>query len=387
MTADIDGAAGTASTLLSYLTPRCPSLFGPKAHFRSTPWLANGHFQTAWAAYGSINDAYPIVYERELLDLPDGGQVALDWTPSRPTPDTAAMPIFIVVTGLTGGSQEDYVRSLLTRLTLAHVADDEHGTHAPVCRGVVMNFRGCANTRITTPRLYCGAWTDDLRYVVSYIREQCPDAELGAAGFSLGSNVLVKYLGEEGEACPFKFAMSISNPFDFLAGSLALERGLLGRTIYSPQLCKNLQQVYLTHYDQLKLDPRLDAEKIMKAKTIREFDRYATSVLFGYDTVDDYYRDASSSRWITRVRVPLLCLNACDDPVTSIEGAPYDEIRINPFVIIATTSCGGHIGWFENMLRPRRWSDKPLSEFARAMFAVSERRRRMHIATHGLTSR
>ncbi|KAI9592885.1 Alpha/Beta hydrolase protein [Syncephalis fuscata] len=355
-------------TLKNYLSPRCPSLFGPKAFYRSTPWLANGHLQTAWAAFNDFNECHNIVYDREMLNLPDGGQIALDWTPARPTPETASMPTFIVVTGLTGGSQEAYVRSLLERLT---VVDPNHPDRQPICRGVVMNFRGCGNTKLTTPRLYSGAWTDDLRYSVSYIKKKCPDAPLGAAGFSLGSNVLVKYLGEEGDKCDFKFAMSISNPFDLFLGSIVLERTFLGRNVYSPQLCRNLQQLYIKHYDQLKDDHRLDAEKILNAKMLREFDRHTTRASFDYDTVDDYYRDASSSRWITRVRVPLLCLNASDDPVTSIESAPLDEAKINPYVIVAMTSCGGHIGWFENMFNPRRWCDRPLTEFATAMFSVS----------------
>jgi predicted alpha/beta-fold hydrolase len=127
-----------------------------------------------------------------MLSLPDGGQLALDWTPTRPTPETASMPTFIVVTGLTGGSQEAYVCSLLEQLTLVEPHQRDDTEQQPVCRGVVMNFRGCGNTSITTPRLYSGAWTDDLRYVVTYIQQQCPGAELGAVGFSLGSNVLVK---------------------------------------------------------------------------------------------------------------------------------------------------------------------------------------------------
>jgi hypothetical protein len=61
---DSDSRAGTTATLKSYLTPRCPSLFGPKAHFRSTPWLANGHFQTGWAVYNDTKDVYSIVYDR-----------------------------------------------------------------------------------------------------------------------------------------------------------------------------------------------------------------------------------------------------------------------------------------------------------------------------------
>jgi predicted alpha/beta-fold hydrolase len=299
------------------------------------------------------------------LDLPDGGKIALDWTPAPPNEETKHIPTLIIASGLTGGSHEAYIRSLLELITLPREENAE-----PVCRAVVVNFRGCAGSQLYTPRLYSGAWTDDFRFAVSHVKHRCPTAKLGGLGFSLGSNVLVKYLGEEGEHCPLSFAMSVSNPFDMLVGSLALDRSWLGRYIYSPAMANNLKAIYLKHYDQLKLDPRIDPEQALSAKNIREFDQRVTSKAFNYDTADDYYRDASSSRWITRVRVPLLCLNAKDDPITSIEGAPIDEIRFNPFVILALTSCGGHIGWFEGWFSPRRWCCKPLAEFTEAMFKV-----------------
>ncbi|RKP10808.1 Alpha/Beta hydrolase protein [Thamnocephalis sphaerospora] len=358
------------TTLKDYLAPRCPSLFGPKAHFRSTWWLSNGHLQTAWSAYSGLEEAHPITYERELIDLPDGGKVALDWTPAMPTAENASEPTLIVVSGLTGGSHEGYIRGLLERLT---VPSKDRPELVPVCRAVVANFRGCAETRLHTPRLYSGAWTDDLRFAISHIQRLCPGAKLGAVGFSLGSNVL--YLGEEGEHCPLSFAMSVSNPFDLHIGSLALERSWLGRKIYSPAMASNLKAIYLKHYEQLSKVPNLDSERILSVKTLRDFDINVTRIMGGYDTVDDYYRDASSSRWMTRVRVPLLCLNAHDDPVTDVEGAPFEEVKFNPFVIMALTGCGGHIGWFEGTLRPRRWCNKPLSEFAEAMFLV------MHFCT------
>ncbi|RKP09574.1 Alpha/Beta hydrolase protein, partial [Thamnocephalis sphaerospora] len=352
------------TTLKDYLKSRCPSLFGPRARFRSTWWLTSGHSQTAWSIYSELDKVHHIAYVRDLVALPDGGKIALDWTPAIPNARNASESTLIVLSGMTGGGHVGHIRDLLERLTMPCKDRPER---VPVCRAVVVNFRGCAETRLYTPRLQSGAWTDDLRFAVSYVRSMCPGAKLGAVGFSIGANILVKYLGEEGEHCPLSFAMSVSNPFDLHIAALALERSWIRRNIHSPAMINSLKTIYLKHYDQLDQVPDLDSERILSAKSVREFDTHLTTIMGGYNTVGDYYRDASSSRWITRVHVPLLCLNAYDDPVTGVEGIPFDEAEFNPFVIMALTKCGGHVGWFEGSLRPRSWCNKPLAEFAEAM--------------------
>lgn len=115
----------------------------------------------------------------------------------------------------------------------------------------------------------------------------------------------------------------------------------------------------------------IDIDKVMRASTIREFDDAYTRKMSGYTTVNNYYRDASSCRFIEHVRIPLLCFNALDDPIAVSESIPYDEIKINPYVILATTDYGGHIGWFEHFWKPTRWIVKPLAEFIVAMFEVT----------------
>jgi uncharacterized protein len=112
-------------------------------------------------------------------------------------------------------------------------------------------------------------------------------------------------------------------------------------------------------------------KQINQATTLREFDSRLTAVSFGYETVDQYYRDASSAQYITRVKIPLLCLNAEDDPIASQEYIPYDECIYNPNIILATTYYGGHLGWFTNWWKPTRWCIKPLSEWCIAILEVS----------------
>lgn len=142
---------------------------------------------------------------RELLSTPDGGIVSIDWAPSfkeMPADDT---PTLVLLHGLTGGSHESYIRALVETMT------KDHGY-----RCVVFNARACADTELTTAQLYCGSWTDDLRMVVKHVRKILPEAKLMSVGFSLGSNILMNYMGEEGDRCEFLGAMSVGNPFDLL---------------------------------------------------------------------------------------------------------------------------------------------------------------------------
>lgn len=52
---------------------------------------------------------------------------------------------------------------------------------------------------LTSPQLYSALYTDDIRVAVMYIHKQYPRAPLIGIGFSLGANVLTRYLAEEGE--------------------------------------------------------------------------------------------------------------------------------------------------------------------------------------------
>ncbi|KAG1501442.1 hypothetical protein G6F53_011079 [Rhizopus delemar] len=356
-TVHIQTKAKQSVSLIDYIKEKCPSLYGPKAVYHSTPYLFNGHLQTAYAAYYNYSPTVKeVTYERELIETSDGGSIALDWT--HPLTDEQ-VPTLVVLHGLTGGSHESYIRSLLEVLV-----------HPPFnFRAVVMNSRGCANSEIKTPQMYNGAYTDDLRLALTHIQKKLGvQTPLVAIGFSLGSNVLVKYLGEEGDKTPFKAAISVANPFDFRGSMDRLEDSYFGKTIYSPTMANNLRNLFSKHMDVLEKGGKVNREQVMAARTIREFDDACTRKMFGYTTVNNYYRDASSCRFIEFVKIPLLCLNALDDPIAHSSCIPYDEIKCNPNVVLATTDQGGHIGWFEHVTRPTRWCVKPLTEFIVAMF-------------------
>jgi uncharacterized protein len=128
--------------------------------------------------------------------MPDGGQVALDWAHPIHSEPTDCTPTVVVLHGLwacsavccsraplwPAGSHEPYVRALL------HALIRPPSNH----RAVVLNARGCAKSEVLTPKLFCGANTDDLRSAVHHIQQRVPSALLMAVGSSLGANILAK---------------------------------------------------------------------------------------------------------------------------------------------------------------------------------------------------
>ncbi|KAI8596647.1 Alpha/Beta hydrolase protein [Dissophora ornata] len=354
----------TSENFIDYIKRTCPTLTDPSkgAVFKPTLWMTSGHFQTAYAAYRNFEHKYIINYERELLSTPDGGTVSIDWAPSfvkKPVDDT---PTLVLLHGLTGGSYESYLRALIETLT------KDHGY-----RCVVFNARACADTEVTSPQLYCGSWTDDLRIVVKHVRKTLPEAKLMSVGFSLGSNILMNYMGEEGDNCEFLGAMSVGNPFDLLGTCYNMERGFLQHHIYSPTMGGNLKNIFFKHAKVFENSDCIDIEEVKRAVTIRQFDECVTRRIFKYRTVHEYYRMASCSQRILDIKRPFLCLSAEDDPIAVEECIPRDEIVGNPYGLLATTAHGGHLGWFEGFIFPTRWCTKPLAEFCIAMFEADRR--------------
>ena len=165
----------------------------------------------------------------QLLEVPDGGVIAIDITPPLSEDPVDSRPILVCMHGLTGGSHESvgwlspfarflysrssciqYIRSVLSDLT----APKEQGGHG--WRGIVVTSRGCANAPLRTPKLYhCGA-TYDLKTAMLYIAHMFPDAPVYGIGFSLGAGMLTRYLGTEGEGSQMKAGIAVGAPWDLM---------------------------------------------------------------------------------------------------------------------------------------------------------------------------
>lgn len=265
--------------------------------------------------------------------MSDGGCVTLDWLPVSPELP-ADTPVLMLLSGIAGGSGDAYVQHM--------VASAHASGFLPVC----FNARGCAGGPVTTPRFYSASWTSDLREVVPLLRSKYPNAPLFALGWSLGANILVNYLGEEGargERNTVDAAVSLCNPFDLQLGSAALESGL--GPVYSRSMGNGLRRVFQPHASLFRGHPQVDPDAVPLCRTVREFDEAVTRRTFGFASVDEYYAKSGSHLKLPHVAVPLLCIQARDDPIAVDAAIPRAAVASNPHVALVVTPSGGHLGW------------------------------------------
>eukprot|EP00644_Phytophthora_capsici_P009981 jgi/Phyca11/508910/fgenesh2_kg.PHYCAscaffold_39_\ len=330
------------------LLSHCVTLTQTKYH---PSWLLfNGHLQTI--KFANDERGPQINYKRQLLDMPDGGVVSLDWAllPGKSSSTTGSSWIdvdqtrrtVLLLPGLTGGSPANYIRYTVAQL------------HKIGWQCVVLNARGCANTPLRTAQLYCTAYTEDLRFVLQQLAKtyDFEQEAFVAVGFSMGSNVLVKYLGEEGDRTPLTGAVSVGNPFNLTKVSENLSGSLLNRLTYDKVLNRNMKALFFEKSnaaEKFEGYPGLDMDAVRASRTVREFDDSLTSVLFNYKNADAFYEDASSDKKLRAVKVPLLCINAEDDPISVRTAIPSRAlVESCPSVILCLTKAGGHLAYYES---------------------------------------
>ena len=313
-----------------YLVEQCPSFL----EYRPTPWIFNGHLMTI---LGVVFRSLPeIDFHRVLLPVDDiGGTIAVDWH----TKPYQGQPVLLILHGLTGGSDNEYVRWMT--LSAASQLD--------VCCAVV-HARGCGRSQLTSARSFCASNTDDLRLSIKYIRsiigEQTP---LFAVGYSLGAGILTKYLGEEGTECSLEGAIICCASFDMLLSTANMEQWLHVRT-YNRRLTNNLIRYIKQHEHHFTNDestPNVNVDQACRSRTVREFDRHIIIPQYGFRDVEHYYTEASSSKWLKYIRIPTLILSAIDDPICPISGPPLDDVLQNPNLIAIETLEGGHVSYLQ----------------------------------------
>lgn len=324
------------------------STFQPRP-FRPAVWAPGPHAQTLLAR--AIRPPTTLVYQRERVETPDGDFLDLDWAPEA----DESGPIALVLHGLEGSADRRYVRNVCSELQVRGV------------RSVVMNFRGCSGESNLKPHFYHSGETGDPRFVLQMIRERYPSRRVGALGFSLGGNVLLKLLGEDeaGGVGLVQAAAAVSVPYDLAAGCELLEQSVMGR-VYSGYFMRSLRgKVQLK---QEMLEPLLDLEAVLAARTIREFDERATAPLNGFDSAAHYYRECSSDGFLQSIRVPTFLLHAEDDPFLPPRSIPTEPVQENPHLSMARHARGGHVGFIEGTpTRPRFWAEEESARFLAVM--------------------
>ena len=253
-----------------------------------------------------------------------------------------------------------------------------------------------------------------------YITHRYPRAPLLGLGFSLGANVLTRYVAEEGEKCRLVSACALAcvrlssfNEVGSLRASLShgiswqtqtrasvlttlsafqtpahthrsLHSSWFNRNIYAKGMGRNLRHLVLRHVDSIMKFPDSQLAQSLpelfsrKSLTLNQFDNLITahaggaSPPFPFKNARLYYTYAASHQVIDDVRIPFLGINSDDDPI--VQHVPIYKTD-NEWVILVVTRGGGHLGWFGTNVT-RRWMTQPALEWFRATVEVIDAPRR-----------
>jgi len=314
--------------------------------FKPAPWLPGPHLQTLWPALTRRWSGTH--YRRKRLILDDGDFLDLDWGPAHDG------PLVVILHGLEGSSRSGYVGGLMRVLAHRH------------WQGVVMHFRGCGGEPNRLARSYNAADTGDLARVMDRLAGRWPHRALYVVGFSLGGNVLLKWLGEtpdDGLPPGLRAAVAVSVPFLLGVAARCLDRGF--SRLYQAHLLRHLRASYRRKFSRLAGGP-VDLTALTGLKNFFDFDDRVTAPLHGFDGAEHYYRVGSCRPWLRHISRPTLLIQARDDPFMDASVIP-DPATLSPAVILEVHERGGHVGFVEGLpWRPDYYLERRIPAFLAA---------------------
>ncbi|MDX1512614.1 MAG: hydrolase [Gammaproteobacteria bacterium] len=313
---------------------------GSRSGFSPAWWLPSAHLQTLWPALFRI--APRPVTQRERVELPDGDFLDLDWMPG------GGQRTALILHGLEGGSRSHYARSMLAAL------------HRNGWRAGVMHFRGCSGPLNRLARNYHSGDTGDLEYVVRRLRRRQPSGPLALVGYSLGGNVLLKWLAERGGSAPVAAAVAVSVPFSLEAVATRLSVG--ASRLYQWRLLNDLRRKM---HKKLRQRPMpISAQDIDAGSDFFGFDDHVTAPLHGFRDAVTYYRECSCGPFLGQIERPTLIIHALDDPFMWPDAVPSPD-TVSRHVRLEVSARGGHVGFVSGgtPLRPRYWLDDRIPRF------------------------
>ncbi|CEP00380.1 AB hydrolase-1 domain-containing protein [Plasmodiophora brassicae] len=319
------------------LVRKCPSL---TSKYEPTFWMFGAHLQTILGAFFRARPAVNL--QRDIVECRDGGHLSLTWEADSYMASRDDTPILLILPGLTGSSRSKYICQLMKDASKQDL------------RPVVLGYRGF-DVNLRTPMVTTCATVGDVEDSLMFLRKKHPDAPIYAIGFSMGANMLVKYLGSshrEGRPQIVSGAVAVSNPFDFVKLSIKL-REFSNEWLYSRPLCMRVKWFINQHQENAQILAERVHPTAFAAATIYELDDRLSRHLYGIATVEEYYMLSSSLHFLEDVDCPLLLLNARDDPFLGGE-IPYEMCQRNPNLMLAVTERGGHVAWTTGVL-PRSW--------------------------------
>ncbi|KAK2539427.1 Abhd2 [Columba livia] len=399
------------SALARFLLKSCPLL--TKEYIPPLIWGKSGHIQTAlYGKMGRVRSPHPYGL-RKYLTMPDGATATFDLFEPRSEHCIGEDVTMVICPGIANHSEKQYIRTFVDYA-------QKNGY-----RCAVLNHLGALpNIELTSPRMFtygslgkgkeCLAlplsktvnhlaellvkWsvsktmsrldsvsnpscTWEFGAMVNHIKKTYPQTQLVVVGFSLGGNIVCKYLGEsqanqERVLC----CVSVCQGYSALRAQETFMQWDQCRRFYNFLMADNMKKIILSHRqvlfgDNTKKPQSLsdtDLSKLYTATSLMQIDDSVMRKFHGYSSLKEYYEEESCLHYLHGIYVPLLLVNAADDPLVheSLLSIPRALSEKRENVMHVLPLHGGHLGFFEGSVlfpEPLTWMDKLVVQYANAI--------------------
>lgn len=319
------------------LVSHTPSL---NSRYYVTPWIFNNHLQMLFLGLKKSLSKSLKYDDRDVLTMPDGGTVAVEWLGLDLPEDTPTMLVLHTISG-TPHSMREFVRYM----------HDQLGWRVALCVR-----RGHGDITLQTPQFNTVGNIDDFTAQLAHVQSRFPQSDLYATGISAGSGVLARYLGIAGKNTPIKAAVAYCPAYSM--------RKAFARVVpfYSKAMTKKLHRLFIE--PNLELFGHFKSlEALKETEDMHEFHQHLYEIT-GSDTFEDYIINTNPADVLDNIQVPILYLNAKDDPICHIDNT-YEHIPMlekMENVILTITDRGSHCAYFEG-LTAKPWANRLIKEY------------------------
>uniref|UniRef100_A0A667ZUV5 Monoacylglycerol lipase ABHD2 n=1 Tax=Myripristis murdjan TaxID=586833 RepID=A0A667ZUV5_9TELE len=351
--------------LSRFLLKSCPTL--TKEYIPPLLWGKSGHLQTAlYGKMGRVNTPTPRGV-RKFLPMQDGATATFDLFEVLGDHSTGGDITMVICPGIGSHSEKNYVRTFV-----------DHSQRQGYRCAVLNHLGALPNIELTSPRMFTYGCTWEFANMVGYIKRAFPQTLLVVVGFSLGGNIVCKFLGEnQSNQDRVLCCVSVCQGYSALRAQETFLQWDQCRRLYNFLLAYNMKKIILSHRSSLfgarssKIEDA-DLSRLYAATSLMQIDDSIMRKFHGYNSLKEYYERESCVHYIHNVTVPLLLVNSSDDPLVhqSLLTIPRTLSEKKPNVMFAVTQHGGHLGFFEGAVlfpQPLTWMDKVIVDYADAI--------------------
>ncbi len=319
-----------------------------KTEYKAPGIFKNPHVSSIYAA--TLRKVDFSFHTTDRIELGDGDFLDLE----RGFYSDKNDKIVILLHGLAGNANRPYMLGMAKHF-------QENGWDV-----ASMNFRSCSGEMNRLYRSYHAGATEDLEAVMNHLQQENRYKEIDLVGFSLGGNLMLKYLGEQNNIpSEIKSAVAVSTPCDLSASLEELNK--MHNFIYSKRFIRNLKkelQLRQTHFPS-----EISKEEITQCNSLLAIDELYTSRAHGFKDASDYYKKCSCIGFLPDIKIPTLLLNAQNDTFLSPNSYPIEVAKNSEFLHLEIPKHGGHVGFFQHK--------KPYYHEERAMEFIIQKKSRI----------